>query len=301
MIQPLGLFKPQNPPVGIIHYGTSAPPTVKNVTGAVSPLGWPLNFFDDFTSFTNSPSTNTCTTGAMYPFGSETLATYATNLGGSEGNTWSPTAVTQSGSQVHFNATWNGGGGSILSGSLNSYLFMGSGGSNANVQTGYWEASIKFANGANGVSDGFWGAWWMLGTNEWPPEMDIIEQNSSTPTTMNATLHYTADNTSDGGSFQDLSLPNGASILDGFHTYGGLITPKYIAWYCDGVLMAQTAPGFAGFGNNINLFNNTAGNGMSFILNFSVAPGESGQIAQEAQFPATMSVDWVRYSLLGPA
>jgi hypothetical protein len=50
---------------GIIGYGITPPPSIPNVRGDLSPLGWTVGLFDDFSSFSQSITSETVTTSSF--------------------------------------------------------------------------------------------------------------------------------------------------------------------------------------------------------------------------------------------
>ncbi len=290
----------------VTHYGITPPPQ--------KPVGWRVTFFDDFAAFNQGRgtdlygnSTGIATTGAQYPIGSGHLAKWNTGFLGTTHLNGTKEL------QCYCNPTRNGidpfsrsdsilsitarvpneaevnslFGQSLISGALSSELFM------SDAMDGYYEASIKFARGANGYSGGLWGAWW-LSAPDWPPELDIVEQWGAVPTATTGHIHYGLNGLQIAGTGV---YPVGVDITQDLHTYGGLITPNYIAWYFDGALIGSTQ---RGRGADTHSFNNTTGNSLRLLLNFALGPGEDGVTPTAAQLPAVMQIDWVKVSALGP-
>ena len=119
------------------------------------------------------------------------------------------------------------------------------------------------------------------------------------------------------------ALPGSGTLFDGaYHTWGALITPSYVATYYDGTLLWS--------GNNALYLNHlttatnppSASASGSFGYQVSQYPAavpliystyqwnmflgleilnQSGYTVTQAQFPMTMSLDWLRHSSLYPA
>jgi beta-glucanase (GH16 family) len=96
------------------------------------------------------------------------------------------------------------------------------------------------------AGQGFWPAFWMLGTNydyptpssiNWPycGEIDVPESPGGLTTLVQGTIHY-AD-VSGNDTFQTLqyTLPNPVDTTTNFHTYGIQWTSNSIIWQVDGV------------------------------------------------------------------
>jgi beta-glucanase (GH16 family) len=108
-------------------------------------------------------------------------------------------------------------------------------------QYGHIEARMRMPAG-----QGFWPAFWMLGTNydyptpsslNWPycGEIDVPESPGGLTSLVQGTIHY-AD-VSGNDTFQTLqyTLPNPVDTTTNFHTYGIQWTSNSIIWQVDGV------------------------------------------------------------------
>lgn len=101
-------------------------------------------------------------------------------------------------------------------------------------QYGRIEARMKLP-----VGDGFWPAFWMLGSNidsvHWPQsgEQDIMEWvQKYTPTTTSSTVHgpgYSGDH----GIGSIFTFPNSGRVDKGFHTYGVIWSENKLQFYRD--------------------------------------------------------------------
>jgi beta-glucanase (GH16 family) len=276
--------------------GTSAPST--------APTGWPVVFFDDFTSFKVNSSTPTysmasnptATTSATSQWMLNVCGgTYHINGAMEQGYDCSPALnginpFSQSGSILTITARLptpteaaamakspNYTSGNIISGALNTQNFL-------QKTFGYWEMNAKLPAGS-----GMWPTFWLIpdashGGN--PPEFDILEGYGSRPNVLSLTSHYDTS----GVAHLDATVP--VNTQTGFHTYGGLWTPHYLAWYFDGTLLFQTTRGFSGNRS----FAGT--NPMICIMHFAMGTGLGEAAVQASNLPATMQIDWFRYSSL---
>jgi beta-glucanase (GH16 family) len=98
---------------------------------------------------------------------------------------------------------------------------------------GYFEARMKIPSG-----HGLWPAFWLLPVPEnWPPEIDVMENLGKDPRRIYMYYHYSAHypypGEPEGGSVG--SSYYGPDYSTAFHTYGVEWTPTAITWYIDGV------------------------------------------------------------------
>jgi beta-glucanase (GH16 family) len=149
---------------------------------------------------------------------------------------------------------------------------------------------------------GMWPALWMLGTNfpsvGWPRcgEIDVVEENGSTPTTIQSSLHSTSDET----GYYNFT---GGDSATNFHTYMLDWEPySTFKFYADGNLY-ETQNGWydpigpfpAPFNAPFFLIMNLAVGG-NYVGNPSTNAINAGTV-----FPAEMQVDYVRlYQLTAP-
>jgi beta-glucanase (GH16 family) len=158
-------------------------------------------------------------------------------------------------------------------------------------QYGRIEANIKMPEG-----QGFWPAFWMLGSDigsvEWPAcgEMDIMESVGSKPSTNYGSIHGTGFTGTDIGTAYN--LPNGAKFGDAFHTFGIVWSPKKIEYYVDSpknVYVTYTPsnlPKGAIWPFDTGKF--------FFILNVAVGGSWPGSPDATTVFPQQMLIDYVR-------
>ena len=151
---------------------------------------------------------------------------------------------------------------------------------------GHVEARIKVPSGA-----GMWPAFWMLGANidtlPWPRcgEVDIMEQVGRLPNRIFGTIHgpgYSGDRAV--GGKVDLPSP----VADQFHVFAIDWTRDSLIWTVDGTPYQHATP--ADVAPNRWAYN------LPFFLLINLAVGGSfgGPVAADAQFPLSMSVDYVR-------
>ena len=149
-------------------------------------------------------------------------------------------------------------------------------------QYGYFEARIKAAKG-QGLLNAFWGK---RADESWPPEIDVVEVLGKIPTAVGLTVHYGATNQQASAIYPPLKAPGAFDACANFHIYGVLWTPTENIFYVDGVERFRTQSGAASI------------NGPFYwMLNVHVgndAHNWLGQPDASVQWPATMSMDWVR-------
>ncbi|MFT3775755.1 MAG: family 16 glycosylhydrolase [Minicystis sp.] len=157
------------------------------------------------------------------------------------------------------------------------------------VTYGRVEARIQIPRG-----QGIWPAFWMLGNNignvGWPScgEIDIMENIGKEPSTVHGSLHgpgYSGGNPLTGWT----SLPGGAKLADGFHTYAVEWDPGVVRFYLDNTLYetrtSGDVPGGAKWVYDHPFF---------LILNVAVGGGWPGSPDGSTSFPQQMKVDYVR-------
>ncbi|ART72437.1 beta-glucanase/beta-glucan synthetase [Mycobacterium dioxanotrophicus] len=151
-------------------------------------------------------------------------------------------------------------------------------------------ARIKFPSG-----QGIWPAFWLLGSDidtvGWPQcgEIDVMEL-VNTGTTYNVTLHgpqgksdYSTNGLSKTGLITDLSKD--------FHVYWVTRQPDSITIGVDGTALADFTPSSLPEGATW-VFNKP----MYAVLNVAVGGDWPGPPDQSTHFPATMLIDWFRYT-----
>jgi beta-glucanase (GH16 family) len=157
-------------------------------------------------------------------------------------------------------------------------------------QYGRFEARIQIPEG-----QGLWPAFWMMGadinTASWPScgEIDVMENIGKEPTINHGSLHMPAA----GGTTDDqltgmYTLPGGAKLGDGFHTYAIEWSSSSIAFYVDDMLYETQTPQTAS--GRTWEFNQP----FFILLNVAVGGTWPGSPDTTTTFPQTMKVDWVR-------
>lgn len=161
-------------------------------------------------------------------------------------------------------------------------------------QYGRIEARMKLQ-----AADGFWPAFWMLGTDigtvGWPQsgEQDIMEWvQSYGASTTSSTVHgpgYSGGN----GIGSRYTFPNGGRIDDGaYHTYGVVWSPNQMQFYRDN----PTQPYFTVTPSSIPSGDQWVFNNPFFVLlNFAIGGGGfPGNTDSTTPSTGTMLVDYVR-------
>jgi beta-glucanase (GH16 family) len=157
---------------------------------------------------------------------------------------------------------------------------------------GRFEARIQIPEG-----QGLWPAFWMLGADisnsatNWPKcgEIDIMENIGKEPSINHGSLHMPAAGTANDDQLTGMyTLPAGAKLGDGFHTYAVDWSASAIKFYVDDNLYETQTPATA------------TGRDWEFdqpffiILNVAVGGNFPGAPTSSTTFPQTMKVDWVR-------
>lgn len=170
---------------------------------------------------------------------------------------------------------------------------------------GYYEARIRFDQGATGA----WHAFWMMpggGTPIWATpdaetgaEIDIIEYRytrKATPIDLTCDMHCALHwNGYYGGHQKDGSNPDpkplgGASLMDGqFHTYAVLWTPTKYEFYFDGTKVWETTNGLSFAYSNIILSSEVASN-----VNWAGVTPNDGYGVKGASTNPKFTIDYVR-------
>ena len=164
-----------------------------------------------------------------------------------------------------------------------------------NFQYGRMEARIKMQ-----VGDGFWPAFWMLGSNistvGWPTcgEMDIMEWVQSLgPSTTSSHIHGPTKSGRATNVGTNYTFPNGGRIDDAtYHTYGEIWAADSVQFYRDDYtkpFYSVTASSYPKQGTWV--FNQP----FFFILNLAIGGGGyPGTTDSTTPNPGTMLVDYVR-------
>jgi beta-glucanase (GH16 family) len=157
-------------------------------------------------------------------------------------------------------------------------------------QYGLVEASIQVPTG-----QGLWPTFWLLGdecysgSKSWPAcgEIDAMEVLGSTSNTVHGTLHapWPFAPKGIGGTAESPTTP----LSGGFHVYGVEWAPERISFLLDGTvyetILRSQLPAGAAWPFDHPFF---------LLLNLAVGGNWPGLPSPSTQFPAHMSVDWVR-------
>lgn len=154
---------------------------------------------------------------------------------------------------------------------------------------GYFEARIKVPPGR-----GMWPAFWLNCADEkWPPEIDIFEiVNNGTDNTTNS-FHFLHSSqpypTTELASKLNsrLSYVPGFDYAAGYHTFSCLWTPDKVTQFVDGVpVVTRTLEWKHADGSD--------GGAACVMVNLAVGGKWPGDPVSLDEFPATLSVQWVR-------
>ena len=149
---------------------------------------------------------------------------------------------------------------------------------------GYFEARMKIPSG-----QGFWPAFWLLpDPDNWPPEIDVMENLGNAPSTIYFTNHWGTNYPRPGGSHagQNGGSYNGPDMSADFHTYGVQWTPTAVIWFVDGVERTRVTSNVPTSGNGFT--------GMYMIANLAVGGDWPGAPNASTPFPSQLEIDYVR-------
>ncbi|MGH1489996.1 MAG: family 16 glycosylhydrolase [Acidimicrobiales bacterium] len=138
---------------------------------------------------------------------------------------------------------------------------------------------------------GIWPAFWTLGTdidrNPWPAagEIDIMEFVGRLPNEIFGTIHGPGYN--GGGSFSGI-YDFGQPVFDDYHTFTVEWEPNLITWYVDGIQYHQATP--ADVAPNPWVFEKP----FFLLLNLAVGGNFGGPVGEDATFPQSYAIDYVR-------
>ena len=125
----------------------------------------------------------------------------------------------------------------------------------------------------------------------WPKcgEIDVMENIGKEPSINHGSLHLPAAGTANDDQLTGMyTLPGGAKLGDGFHTYAVEWSASAIEFYVDDNLYETQTPATA-TGRDWE-FNQP----FFIILNVAVGGKFPGAPSSSTTFPQTMKVDWVR-------
>ena len=155
-------------------------------------------------------------------------------------------------------------------------------------QRGRFTARMKLPSG-----QGLWPAFWMMGTNfdevGWPGcgEIDIMEMVGHMPHAVHGTVHGPGYSGGDGiGSVFSLEE---TTFNDDFHVFAVDVEEDLISWYVDGVRYGTLGPSQLP-APDLWRFDQP----MFLLLNLAVGGNWPGSPDSQTEFPAAMTVDYVR-------
>ncbi len=156
-----------------------------------------------------------------------------------------------------------------LSGALTTY-------NKFKMRYGYVEMRARLPRGK-----GLWSAFWLLHQNEAEqrPEIDVVEYIGDKPNVAHQTYHY----------YQNWDLRStptleawGPDYSQDFHTYAVKWEPGRISWYVDGQVTNTFDSG------------NVSWEEMYLLVNLAIGGWWAGDPDGSTQFPARMTIDYIR-------
>jgi beta-glucanase (GH16 family) len=147
-----------------------------------------------------------------------------------------------------------------------------------NQKYGYYETRTRMPTGS-----GLWPAFWLLHTPAYPDihEIDILEWVSPMPNVVLMTDHFGTSYEFD--SLQSQVTFSASDLTTAFHVFGLDWEADRIVWYADGTEVGRTMA--ANALHDVEMY---------VILNLAVGGDLPGSPAQNAIFPASFDVDYVR-------
>ncbi|MEV8377371.1 glycoside hydrolase family 16 protein [Kribbella sp. NPDC056861] len=153
------------------------------------------------------------------------------------------------------------------------------------LENGRIEARMKVPAGA-----GLWPAFWLLGSgaDEWPAggEIDAMEWVGTEPTEVYGTIH--GPGYSDDAGLQG-STTTSAPLSDDFHLFAVEKRPNHIQWFLDGKKFFEATPASLPPSRQW-VFERP----FYALLNLAVGGTWPGAPTPATQFPATLTVDYLR-------
>ncbi|MDT8411260.1 MAG: glycoside hydrolase family 16 protein [Vicingaceae bacterium] len=142
-------------------------------------------------------------------------------------------------------------------------------------QYGYFEIRSK-----NPTGTGFWPAFWLVSTEQWPPEIDIFEFYTSHPNNWSTSQHWKTKRGKNKRQTKNYKIDDDAS--EGFQTYAVEWTPKKIIWYYNNKKFRTARRGVK-----------TMNFPMHIIISNAVSEMKEMNL-EEAIFPNYFEIDYVR-------
>jgi beta-glucanase (GH16 family) len=142
-------------------------------------------------------------------------------------------------------------------------------------QYGYFEIRSKNPKGT-----GFWPAFWLVSTEDWPPEIDVFEFYTSSPNLMCTNQHW--KNKREKRRMQPKDVKMEVAASEGFHTYAVEWTESKISWFCDGEKVKTSRRGMKYLTYEMHI-----------IINNEISDFKD-MILEDAVFPNYFEIDYVR-------
>ncbi len=143
-------------------------------------------------------------------------------------------------------------------------------------QYGYFEIRSK-----NPKGQGFWPAFWLVSTEDWPPEIDIYEFYTIEPNVIHTNQHWKKSKEA-AKKNQPKKYKMKADASDDFHTYAVEWTPKKIIWFYDNKKIKTSRKGKKYLKYPLHI-----------IINNEVSNVKDMK-PQDSSFPAHFEIDYVR-------
>lgn len=143
-------------------------------------------------------------------------------------------------------------------------------------QYGYFEIRSK-----NPKGEGFWPAFWLVSTEDWPPEIDIYEFYTYEPGVIHTNQHW--KKTKDAKKKNQPKTYNmNVDASDDFHVYAVEWTSRKIKWFYDNKRIKTSRRGKKHLKYPLHI-----------IINNEVS-NVKGMNPEKAEYPAKFEIDYVR-------
>ena len=142
-------------------------------------------------------------------------------------------------------------------------------------QYGYFEIRSKNPKGT-----GCWPAFWLVSTEDWPPEIDIYEFYTNSPDLIKTNHHW--KNRRGKKKAQPKQVRMKESAAEGFHTYAVEWTNRKIRWFYDNKRVKTSRRGMKYLKYKLHI-----------IINNEISDMK-GMKLEDAVFPNYFEIDYVR-------
>jgi beta-glucanase (GH16 family) len=140
---------------------------------------------------------------------------------------------------------------------------------------GYFEIRSKNPKGT-----GFWPAFWLVSTEEWPPEIDVYEFYTNSPDIIHTNQHW---KTKKGKKkMQPKQVKMKSNTIADFHCYAVEWTKRKITWFYDGKKVKTSRRGMKHLKYKMHI-----------IINNEISDFKEMNL-QDAIFPNYFEIDYVR-------